>query len=191
MHAEAGDLLVHVEDRVPLPEAVHEHAHGAELEPARPHPHQVRGQARELGHDHSERVGARRHHDAHQLFDRERVGEVVDGRRQVVVAVGHRDALLPAQRFHLLFDAGVQIADDRLQAAHLLAVEVDDEAEHAVRRRMVGTEVDREQLATERAFLAGLGDGDALGDGVRHAFSGGVCQVSCSSENSTTSPPTG
>ena len=107
------------------------------------------------------------------------------------MAVGHGHALLPAQRLHLLFDAGVEVADDGFEAADLLAVQVDDEAQHAVRGRMVRAEVDREQLAAERAALAGLGDGDALRDRVRHAFSGGVCHISCSSENSTGSPPTG
>jgi len=58
--------------------------------------------------------------------DRQRVCKVVDWRRQVVVAVGADDALLPAKRLHLLLDACVQVADDGLHALHLLAVEVDD-----------------------------------------------------------------
>ena len=96
----------------------------------------------------------RRHLDAHQLLDRQRVGEVVDGRRQVVVAVGDDHALLPAQRLHLLLDSRVQVADHRLDAADLLAVEVDDEPQHAVRRGMMRAEVDGEDLAAEGARLA-------------------------------------
>src|SRR5690348_17892297 len=101
-------------------------------------------------------------------------------------------ALLPPQRLHLLLDPGVEVADHRLHALDLLAVEVDHQAQHAVRRRVVGAEVDCEQLAAECA-AAGLSDVHALGFG-RHdaqAFSGGVCHSACSSENSTTSPPTG
>jgi hypothetical protein len=107
------------------------------------------------------------------------------------MAVRHHDALLPAQRLHLLFDAGVQVADHWFEPADLLPVEVDDQSQHAVRRWVVRTKVDSEQLAAERAGLTGLGDRDALADFRAHAFSGAVCQVWCSSENSTTSPPTG
>ena len=78
VHAETRDLLIHVEDGVPLAEAVHQHAHRAELEAAGAHPHEVGGQAGELGHDHAQRIRARRHLNAHQLLHRERVGEVVD-----------------------------------------------------------------------------------------------------------------
>src|SRR6266850_1971376 len=109
--------------------------------------------------------------------------------RKRVVAVRDHHALLPAQRLHLLLDPGVEVADDRLDAAHLLAVQVDDQPQHAVRGRVMRPEVDGEQLAAEGAMLAGLGDRYALRGA--HASGGGVSQVSCSSENSTTSPPTG
>ena len=107
--------------------------------------------------------------------------------------VGDHDNLLPAQRLRLLLDPCVEVADHRFEAADLLAVEVDDQAQHPVGGGVVRPEVDREQLAAEGSLLAGLRDGDALPDRacVAHAFSGAVCQVSCSSENSTASPPTG
>src|SRR5439155_4880923 len=114
-----------------------------------------------------------------------------DRRRQVVVAVGDDYGLLPAQCLGLLLDPRVQVADHGLQPADLLTVEVDDQPEHPVRRGMVGAEVDGQELASEGALLPGLGDGDALPDLGGHAFSGAVCHLSCSSENSTTSPPTG
>ena len=87
--------------------------------------------------------------------------------------VGDDHALLPAQGFHLLFDAGVQVADHGLDAFDLLAVEVDDEAQHAVSRGVMRPEVDREQLAAEGSVLARPRDGDARG--LDHASSGGVC----------------
>jgi hypothetical protein len=40
----------------------------------------------------------------------------------------------------------VQVADDRADARDRLAVEVDDEAQDAVRGRVVGPEVDREDV---------------------------------------------
>ena len=48
---------------------------------------------------------------------------------------------------HVLLEAGVEVADHRLDAGHVLAVEVDDQAEHAVRRRVVRAEVDRQHVA--------------------------------------------
>src|SRR5215469_9579403 len=107
------------------------------------------------------------------------------------MAVGHDHDLLPAESFRLLLDPGVQVSDHRLEAPHRLAVEVDDQSQHAVRGGVMWPEVDGQELAAERALLAGPGDRDALADrrGVAHAFSGGVCQVSCSSEKSTASPP--
>ena len=107
------------------------------------------------------------------------------------MAIGDDHDLLPAQSLGLFFDPGVQVADHGLEPAHLLAIEVDDETEHAVGGRVMGAEIYRQQLAAEGARLAGLGDGDALADLAAHAFSGAVRHASCSSENSTTSPPTG
>src|SRR6202022_1661217 len=72
------------------------------------------------------------------------------------------------QRLHLLFDAGMQVADHGHDALDLLAVEVDDEAEHAVGRWVVRPEVDGEQLAAEGALLAGARDCDAWGGGLDH-----------------------
>jgi hypothetical protein len=166
-------------DRVALAEAVHEHRHRAKLQAAGPHPHEVRREARELRHDHAQDLSARRHLDAHQLLHRQRVGQVVDGRGEVVVPVSDHHALLPAQRLHLLLDPGVQVADDRLDAAHLLSVEVDDEPQHSVSGWVMRAEVDRQQLAAEGSLLAGLRDRHALGCGA-HASGGGVCHVSCS-----------
>ena len=65
--------------------------------------------------------------------------DVVDPRRV-------RDGLPPGLRLHVLLEAGVQVADDRADARDRLAVEVDDEAQDAVRGRVVGPEVDREDV---------------------------------------------
>src|SRR5213078_227216 len=68
------------------------------------------------------------------------------GRREVVVPVGDHDALLPAQRLHLLFDTRMQIADDWSHAADDLALQVDDQSQHTMRARVLGAEVDREEI---------------------------------------------
>ena len=85
---------------------------------------------------------AARHLDPEQLLDREDVEELVRVERDVVDARRVRDRLPPRLGLHVLLEAGVQVADDRADARDRLAVEVDDEPEDAVRRRVVRPEVD-------------------------------------------------
>ena len=46
-----------------------------------------------------------------QLLDRQAVAEIVRKRRQIIDAIGQRDALLLGLDLEFLLDAGVQIAD--------------------------------------------------------------------------------
>ena len=94
------------------------------------------------------------------------------------------------------------IADDRLDVAHHLALERGEEAQHAVRGRVVGTEVEGQQLLVlgvrevvelDRLFLLAVGDaagplGGAGGD-LAHCQYPGLCGSLC--VNSTGSPPIG
>jgi hypothetical protein len=146
-----------------------------------------------------------RHLEREQLLDGEHedelrvlIADVVDALR-----VGH--ALPPRLVLHRLLEAGVQVADHGVEADDLLAVEVDDQAEHAVRRRVVRAEVDpqdvarcerlrrhvedrRHPLRDARAFIRRRED-----DGpVAHAARGLLGRDGHSaSENRTGSPPSG
>ena len=136
---------------------------------------------------------AARHLDAEELLDREDVEELVRVERDVVDARRVRHRLPPRLVLHVLLEAGVEVADDRADARDRLAVEVDDEAEHAVRRGMVRPEVDAEDVL-EPVLLGvdledrrhGLRDArplvDARGREDRHQSS---------SEKRTGSPPSG
>ena len=72
---------------------------------------------------------------AEQLFHRQRVGQVVAVRVQVVHAVGHHDALVILLVFGFLLHAGVQVADDALALHDDLAIELADDPEDAVGAR--------------------------------------------------------
>jgi hypothetical protein len=72
--------------------------------------------------------------------------ELVVLERDVVDSLGIRDRLPPRLLLHRLLESGVQVADHRVRAHDLLAVEIDHEAQHAVRRRMVRAEVDGEDV---------------------------------------------
>ncbi len=80
--------------------------------------------------------------DPHELLDRLDEAEVVRGRGDVVHAVRVGDALRIGHVLEELLGAAVQIADDRLRVDDALAVDLQKDAQHAVRRRMLRAEVD-------------------------------------------------
>ena len=65
-------------------------------------------------------------------------------RRDIVepIEIGH--VLQVGARLHELFGAAMQEADMRVDALDHLAVKLEHEAQHAMRRRMLRPEVDRE-----------------------------------------------
>ena len=136
------DELEQVEDAVALAEAVPEHRDRPELERGRPEPDEMRVDPVELREQHAHPGRARRHLDAEQLLDREDEDELVVLEGDVVDPRRIGDRLPPALLLHVLLEAGVQVSDDRRQPDDLLAVQVDDEPQHAVRRGMVRPEVD-------------------------------------------------
>ena len=84
--------------------------------------------------------------DAEQPLDAEAVGRLVEERREVVHARAERDALGPGAELHVLLDAGVQVADAAAGLGDRLAVELEDQPEHAVGRRVLRAHVDDDAL---------------------------------------------
>ena len=102
-----------------------------------------------------------RHLDLDQPLDRAHVGQLVREEGQVVHPRRVGDALPVRLLLEVLLEAGVDVADVGVQADHDLAVQRHDQAQHAVRGRVVGAEVDGDQvLALGRVDLAGRGAGD-------------------------------
>ena len=92
------------------------------------------------------------HVQVDQFFDRQRVGQVVADRVQVVQPVGHHLGLLVGLGFHVLLDAGVQETDIGDAVDHDLAVQFQQQAQHAVRGGMLRTHVQQHRLAAHRPF---------------------------------------
>ena len=86
----------------------------------------------------------------------EEVGEVVH-------PLDERDGLPIRLVLAVLLDAGVDVAHDRLEVDHGLALERDEEAKDAVGRRVVRPEVHRHQLLLELQRLLGVGPLDDRG----------------------------
>ena len=146
VHALAGGHLEQVEDLLAVAEAVPEHRHRAEVERAGPQPHEVGHDPVELEVDHAQVLRARRDLEVEQRLDRAAERHRVEVVREVVHPLDDRDDLPVALVLRGLLDAGVEVADDRLDVAHDLALERGQQAQHAVRRRVVRADVERQQL---------------------------------------------
>ncbi len=77
-----------------------------------------------------------------ELLDRQDEDELVVLEADIVDALRVRDRLPPRLVLHRLLEAGVEVADHCLGADDALALEVDDQAQDAVHRRVVRPEVD-------------------------------------------------
>jgi len=82
------------------------------------------------------------------------------------VEVGH--ILEVGARLHQLLGAPVQEADVRIDPIHHLAVQLQDQAQHAVRRRVLGPEVDVELADGCFRKTGGFRQGGTRGEIVGH-----------------------
>jgi hypothetical protein len=79
---------------------------------------------------------------AEQLFDGQCIAEVVRKRVEVVDAVGEWNNLMIKLGLAGLFDAGVQVTDFGIDADNDFAVNLQHQAQHSMRRRMLRPHVD-------------------------------------------------
>ena len=148
VHAQPGDQLEQVEHQLALAEADRHHGQRADLHAAGRDADQVGGDAVELHEQDPHDLGLLGDVvlDVEQPLDAEHVGRLVVERRQVVHPGAERRALHPGAVLHVLLDAGVQVADAAAGLGHRLALELEDQPEHAVRRRVLRAHVDDDPL---------------------------------------------
>ena len=146
MHALPRGLLEQVEDHVALAPAVPEHRHGAEVQAAGGDEDEVARDAVELEVDDPQVLGALGDLDPQQRLHGTAVRHRVEVVGEVVHPLDDGDDLPVALVLGRLLDAGVDVADDRLDVEHDLALEAGQQAEHPVRRGVVGPHVEGEQL---------------------------------------------
>ena len=160
VHPQTGDEFEQVQDLLALTETDRHDRERADLHAAGGNGHQVRGDAVELHQEDPHDLGLLRHVglDAEQPLDAQHVRHLVVERREVVHAGAERDALDPGAVLHVLLDAGVQVPDAATGLGHGLALEFEDQPEHAVGRGVLGAHVDHDALG-----LVGV---QALGDRV-------------------------
>ena len=144
VHAAARGALVEHHQLLALLEAPQRRGERADVHGLRRDVEEVREQAADLGVEHADELGALGHLHAEQLFGRQAEGVLLVHRRHVVEAVEVADGLQVGLVLDQLLGAAVQEADVRIDALHHLAVELQHQAQHAVRRRMLRAEVDVE-----------------------------------------------
>ena len=102
--------------------------------------------ARDLVEHHTDHLRATRHLHVEQLLDGERVAVLGRHHGAIVEAVHVGEGLLVVLVLDELLGAAVQQPDVRVGADHRLAVELEHQPEHAVRRGVLRPKVDREVL---------------------------------------------
>ena len=163
VHPLPGRHLEQVEDRVALAQRVPEHRDRAEVERGRAEPEQVRVDPVELEVDRAQVLRPRRDLELEQRLDRAAERLHVEEVGEVVHPLDERDHLPVALVLAALLDPGVDVADDRLQVEHLLALEADQQAQHPVGGGVVRAHVHGQQLVLGLERLAGLGALDRRG----------------------------
>ncbi len=155
MHARARNRLVHVHQLLALLEAQQKHRHGADVQAVRAQPHQMIQDARELIEHHADVLRALGRLHAEQILDGEYVGVLVAHHRDVIEAIHVADRLVVGLGLGELLGAPVQKADMRVGLLDDLAVHLQHQPQHPVRRRMLRTEVHRvvADLVQRRAHL--------------------------------------
>jgi hypothetical protein len=120
----------------------------------------MRQDAADFAIQHADQLAAARHGDAEQLFRRQAERVLLIHRRDVIQPVEIRNRLQIRLLLDQLFGAAMQKPDMRIDALDNLAIQLEDEPQHAVRRRVLRPKVDRK--IAEILFVHGQAFGSAF-----------------------------
>ena len=156
-HAAARHGLKHVEDQLTLAHCVEQgREEGAQVIEERADREEVVDNTGQLRHDHADVLGAfrRRVLFTQQLFDCDRIGQVVGHRTDVVQPVGVRHVHQVRVALADLLMVAMEITHLRLQRHDGLAFQFDDHAKHAVGAGVLRTHVDDQPIGLEHTCCA-------------------------------------
>src|SRR5271166_1554229 len=106
----------------------------------------------QLRDDHANVLASRGQLDVQQLLDGAMPGHLIQGRADVVLAVGDRHILVVVEMLTQLLEARVQITDIGRGLEDSLAVELENQAQGRMRGRMLGPEVERPRRSPGLGF---------------------------------------
>ena len=169
-HPLAGQRRQHVDDLVALDERPQDRRQAAEVERHPAEEEGVAGDPVELGREDADVLGPARDLDVHQLLEGEDRRPLVEQRADVLERVRVADGLVVVGVLAQLLDAAMEVAEDRIEVDHLLAVELEDHPQHAVGRGMLRPHVDEHLAVAERVELGlALGPRRVRRDGLEDA----------------------
>ena len=106
-----------------------------------------------VGQQHSNPLCLGRNFQIQQLLDRQAESQVVGERREVIHPIGQRDALRIGERLKGFLKTRVEVTDVEKRADDRFPVELENQAEHAVRRGMLGPQTENDPLFLPRNLL--------------------------------------
>ena len=154
--ARATVLFENLEDLLAISERVEQGRHRSDIERMRAQPKLVTGNAIQFSQDHANIFRARGRLHIHQLLDRFAVAQAIRHSGDVIhaidVGIEHRVGAVLSDLFH----AAMQVSDDALGAQNFFAVQLQDDAQHAMRSRMLRPHIDDEFVRIEIRLLGSI-----------------------------------
>ena len=144
MHARARGALVEHHELFALLETPQRRGERADIHCLGGDVEEVRQQPADLAKEHADELCASRYLQPKQLFRRQAERMLLIHRRDIVEPVEIRNRLQISLLLDQLLGAAVQKPDMRIDALHHFAIELEHQAQHAVGRRMLRAEIDRE-----------------------------------------------
>ncbi len=153
VQTETGDGFDHRVRLLAVGEGEEHRGHGADVLDVSTQEQQVAGDPEELGHHDADDVDLLGHLDAGQFLDREHVRQVVHHAAEVVDTVGVRNEAVPGLTLGHLLGTTVVVTDVRYAVDDLFTVQLQDDAERTVRRRVVRAEVEEHVVLVRTGAL--------------------------------------
>ena len=151
----AGQRGEHLDDLVPLDEAVEDGRQAAQVERQPTHEQGMAGDAVQLAGQDADVLGASRHADVEELLGGHDRDQLAEHRGDVLERVAVADDHVPVAVLADLLDAPMEVPEDGVEVDDALAVDLEHDPEDPVRRGMLGAEVD-EHLALTQGVELGL-----------------------------------
>ncbi len=149
-HPLAGQGGQHLDDLVALDEAPQDRGQAAEVEGEPAHEQGVAGDPVQLAREDPDVLGPARDLDVVELLEGDHRRPLAEQRADVLERVHVADRLVVVGVLAQLLDAAVEVAEDRIEVDDLLAVDLEDDPQDAVGRRVLGPHVE-EHLAVAEA----------------------------------------
>ena len=149
VHPQPGDGLEQRQDLLAPAETEEHGRHRAELHAAGGQCDKMAGDPVEFHEHHPDDAGAFGDvvGDTEKFFHSQAIGRLVEERGQIVHPGHEGDTLCPGAVFEILLDPGVQIPDTAAGLGDGLALDLQDQAQHPVRGRVLRTHVDHDAFA--------------------------------------------